>query len=67
MATTTPTPTLPGDEEDEVYIWRHEQFRELGFNRLDASELAVSEADLGQARYLLASGCSPELAVRILR
>jgi hypothetical protein len=61
-------PVLPSDDEDgEVYRWREEQFRELGFGRSKAVELAFSSADLGQARYLARSGCAPELALRILR
>jgi alpha-tubulin suppressor-like RCC1 family protein len=70
MATTPAISEWPaprGDEKGEVYLWRQDQFRELGFNRLEAAELAVSEADLAQARYLVSSGCSPELALRILR
>lgn len=68
---TTPTasqpPALPGDEKGQVYLWRHDQFKELGFSRMEAAELAVSGADLGQARHLQAIGCSPELALQILR
>jgi hypothetical protein len=70
MATTpavTPWPAWSEDEKGDVYLWRHDQFRALGFSRLEAAELAVSDADLGQARYLLSSGCAPELALRILR
>lgn len=60
-------PVLPsGDEDGEVYRWREEQFRELGFSRSKATELAISAADLGQARHLSASGCALELALRIL-
>jgi alpha-tubulin suppressor-like RCC1 family protein len=60
-------PVLPfGDEDGEVYRWREEQFRELGFSRSKAVELAVSLADLAQARQLIASGCALGLAVRIL-
>jgi alpha-tubulin suppressor-like RCC1 family protein len=58
---------LPSDHEDgAVYRWREEQFRELGFSRSTAVELAVSLADLAQARHLIASGCALGLAVRIL-
>jgi hypothetical protein len=61
-------PAFPRDDaEDEVYLWRQNQFRELGFGPQEAVELAVSDADLGQARYLLGAGCAPELALRILR
>jgi hypothetical protein len=54
------------DEEDQVLRWRTEQFRQLGFSETEADELAQSEADLGRARYLRASDCSPGLAFQIL-
>jgi len=54
------------DEETSVFRWRAEQFRQLGFAETEASDLAASEADLGQARYLVGSGCSPGVAFRIL-
>jgi len=61
-------PVLEADGEDpEVYRWREGQFRQLGYGPQLAAELAFSKADLGQARYLLGSGCTPELALRILR
>jgi len=53
-------------EEVDVFRWRVDQFRELGFSDADACELAASEADLGQARYLLGVGCPPRLALQIL-
>jgi hypothetical protein len=56
-----------GDAEAEVYFWRAEQFRELGFSPPRAAELAISDADLSQARFLRRSGCQSELALRILR
>jgi hypothetical protein len=60
-------PVLPSnDEDDQVYRWRAEQFRRLGFSHLKAIELAVSVADLAQARHLIASGCAQGLALRIL-
>jgi hypothetical protein len=58
-------PSLVG-EEDDVLRWRSEQFRQLGFDEAEVSELSVSSADLGQARYLLESGCPPHLALAIL-
>ena len=56
-----------GGAEAEVYFWRAEQFRQLGFSDPRAAELAVSDADLGQARNLRRAGCAPALALRILR
>jgi hypothetical protein len=52
--------------EDDVFRWRVEQFRELGFDDAESRQLASSEADLGQARYLLGSGCPQRLALQIL-
>jgi hypothetical protein len=54
------------DEEVDVFRWRAEQFRQLGFDEVEASDLAASSADLGQARYLLGSGCPASLALAIL-
>jgi hypothetical protein len=66
-ASTTPSePLLSRADDDEVFRWRLEQFRQLGLSDLQAAELAASGADLGQARYLLGSGCSPQLALQIL-
>ena len=62
-----PVPFWSETENDEVLHWRREQFQQLGLSRGEAVELAGSKADLGQARYLLASGCSIQLALRILR
>ena len=62
-----PVPFRSETENDEVLRWRREQFQQLGLSRGEAVELAASKADLGQARYLLASGCSIHLALRILR
>ena len=59
-------PLLSRADDDEVFRWRLEQFRQLGLGDLQAAELAASGADLGQARYLLGSGCSPQLALQIL-
>jgi hypothetical protein len=53
-------------EADDVFRWRAEQFRQLGFDEGEAHDLAASGADLGQACYLLGSGCAPPLALTIL-
>ena len=68
MSTGAAAPEEPTvrSEEDEAFRWRAEQFRQLGFDDVEASELAASPADLGQARYLLGSGCPPRLALAIL-
>jgi hypothetical protein len=64
---TPPEPALSlVDADDEVFRWRREQFRHLGLNDSQAAELAASDADLGQARYVLGSGCPPGLALQIL-
>jgi hypothetical protein len=68
MPTNATSPKEPPllDEADDVFRWRVEQFRQLGFDEADSSELAASPADLGQARYLLGSGCLQHLALEIL-
>jgi hypothetical protein len=53
-------------EEDRVARWRLEQFRALGFEPTEALRLTVSEADLHEARALVAAGCSLRLALKIL-
>jgi hypothetical protein len=50
----------------EHFLWRIDQFEQLGFSEAEASQLAESDADLGQARHLLATGCSLTLALKIL-
>jgi hypothetical protein len=49
-----------------VTEWRLAQFQALGFTGSEAAGLANSRVDLGQARELIASGCSTETAYRIL-
>jgi hypothetical protein len=67
MSTSAAAPEEPLlGEENDVFRWRAEQFRALGFTEAEAGELAASTADLGQARYLLGSGCPPHLALAIL-
>jgi hypothetical protein len=53
-------------EHAQLRRWRHEQFVLLGFSDAQALLLAESEADLGQARYLVDSGCTFTLALQIL-
>ncbi len=57
---------VPEVEHGPVRSWRREQFVRLGFSEAEALLLADSEADLGQARYLLDRGCSSPLALQIL-
>ena len=54
------------DEEYRIRSWRMEQFRSLGLEFVASALLAESDADLALARRLVARGCSPELAARIL-
>jgi hypothetical protein len=57
---------LQSSAERERFLWRIDQFERLGFSEPEASDLADSDADLGQARHLLATGCSSTLALEIL-
>ena len=55
------------DEElDPVFMYRREQFLQLGFDERDSEALADSRADLTTARRLIALGCKPDLAFQIL-
>src|SRR6266571_8685576 len=53
-------------DELNVRHWRPDQFIGLGFDRLRAKATAESAVDLAQARRLVALGCPPESASRIL-
>ena len=53
-------------EHAQVRRWRQEQFVLHGFSDAQALLLADSEADLGQARYLVDCGCTFTLALEIL-
>ena len=48
-------------------VWRLDQFTGLGFDSARAALMADdAQVDLAQARRLLALGCPPETAARIL-
>ena len=53
-------------EESAVLHWRYSQLRGLGFGRLEARLVAESDCDLELVRRLIASGCRPQLATRIV-
>lgn len=54
-------------ELEKVELWRSEELERAGFGRRAAGRLAARhDIDLHTAVQLLARGCSPELAVRIL-
>jgi hypothetical protein len=57
---------LQSSAHRERFLWRIDQFERLGFNEAEASALADSDADLGQARHMLATGCPSTLALQIL-
>lgn len=53
-------------EENAVAHWRYSQLRSLGFGRLEARLLTECGCDLGLVRRLVAGGCTPQLAARIV-
>jgi hypothetical protein len=61
-----PEAILP-DESIRVRQWRIHQFFELGFPLSDAKRLAVTGADVAQARRLVRRGCPIPIAYRIVR
>ena len=53
---------------EEIFSWRLEQLALAGYGPGEAKLLARrTDVDLHQATDLLRNGCSPELAVAILR
>ncbi len=60
------TPRYIRNEDVRVRHWRREQFYELGFSSSDARTLARSGADLTAVRELIARGCDPATAYRIV-
>lgn len=55
------------DEELSVIEWRFDQLVRIGFDRDGAAAAAAQfEVDLHRIVDLVANGCPPELALRIL-
>jgi hypothetical protein len=61
-----PTTELDGDEDLLVHNWRAEQLRRLGVHRASADAFA-GLVDWHEIADLVARGCSPELALEIVR
>ena len=61
-----PTTDLAVVEDELVFTWRFDQFRQLGFVEEEAGLLAGFDVDLNRARSLVAAGCPLMVAVRIL-
>ena len=56
----------PQDERAKVESWRLHVLIEAGYPLPLAEKIAHSEADLHRAVELVATGCEPETAARIL-
>jgi hypothetical protein len=57
----------PESEADRIAAWRLEELRRAGYTPRAAAKLAVaSDVDLHVAVDLLAHGCDPKLALKIL-
>jgi glutamine synthetase adenylyltransferase len=55
------------DQTDPVEAWRAEQLELAGYGAAGAAELAArADVDLHVAIELVADGCAPELALKIL-
>jgi hypothetical protein len=56
------------DAEERMIVrrWRFEQFIELGFTETVSATLAEAQVDLSLVRRMMAAGCPPEIASRIL-
>lgn len=55
-----------GTEATRVLAWREEQFKLLGVSDKMSVVLAKLSIDLDEFRSLVARGCEPKLAARIL-
>jgi hypothetical protein len=53
-------------ERLQVRRWRFEQFIELGFSESTSATLAEAHVDLSLVRRMVAAGCPPETASRIV-
>ena len=53
-------------EDELVFMWRFDQFQQLGFDEEEAGLLAGSDVDLNRARSLVAAGCPLTVAVQII-
>jgi len=53
--------------EDDLRVlrWRSERLLALGYERREASLLAVSQVDIHELERLIVKGCPPETAVQI--
>ena len=60
------TEQAEADERMIVRRWRFEQFYELGFTESESATLAEAHVDLSLVRRMMAAGCTPETASRIL-
>ena len=59
------SPEAPADDE-RVVFWRYLVLVQAGYPRALARQLALEDVDLKRASSLLAEGCPPPLAARIL-
>jgi hypothetical protein len=63
----TAAETTIESEIERIERWRAEELERAGYPPSDAVELAARhDVDLHRATELLAAGCSPDLALRIL-
>ena len=64
--TSTPASREVETEDERVVFWRYLVLVQAGYPRSLARELAFEGVDLCRAASLLAEGCPPPLAARIL-
>lgn len=51
---------------DDLIAWRYRRARDLGLKKAEASAFAGSELPMAKLRELIANGCPPATAARIL-
>ena len=56
-----------GEEARQVFEWRRDELREMGYTQHDAVEIAYSKIDLNDLRTLVKRGATLAQAWRILK
>lgn len=64
--TSEETDIEPGTPHDDVWRWRIDEFRRLGFNLRQRAVLADAYVATHDAERLIKAGCPPDLAFDIL-
>jgi hypothetical protein len=62
----TPDDDDPPGDQVAVWAWRLAQASELGYRPAECEQIAAADFSLHDLRILIAEGCEPLVAIRIL-